>query len=80
MNSVCIRINDTDVMVIFLGNMEKLQEEIKKCPIFKDRLVGRNRKVVNLNVIYCAFGKPLAGSLPAFHVFTGSDFTLSFSR
>lgn len=76
---VLIKASDTDVLVIVLGNIHKV-------PDLKIWLVGSTTKRSannDLNCISCtdlaaSLGPTLCLALPAFHAFTGSDYTAAF--
>lgn len=70
-SNVIIRMNDTDVLVIALGNFSKLNGLLLWLDV---GLHGTNtRRYINVNNIYSKLGNKLSSSLPAFHALTGSD-------
>ncbi|XP_072754742.1 uncharacterized protein [Anoplolepis gracilipes] len=68
---------DTDALIILLGNIHKfIDSQIWLCS---------STKSLDVNYINCKdlaqiLGDDLCRSLPAFHAFTGSDYTASFYR
>ena len=75
--AVVIRASDTDIAVILLYHCEKFSGRI-----WMD--VGttsqRNRRLIDLTALSKSLGPQLCSSLPAFHAFTGSDYTAAFVR
>ena len=67
-NNIVVRTNDTDVLVIILSNMDKLNASSQ---IWLE---------VGVSSLYTHLGSPLCASLAGFHAFTGCDYTASFSR
>ena len=76
--NVVVCTNDTGVLIIFLGNMEKLNPDLK---IWLE--VGiqaqNNLHYIDVKKMFDTLGSDLCRALPGFHVFTGSDYTASFS-
>lgn len=72
-----IHCSDTDVLIILLGNMHKIDENNKvyiKCG------TQRNLKIINVSALYNELGPELSKSLPGFHVLTGNDYNPSFHK
>ena len=79
--NVVVRTIDTDVMVIFLGNMAKMPDNTTtKCPVWLNMSTSTSRRYVNINSILQEIGNNVAKALPGYHLFTGSDFTSAFWR
>ena len=75
--NVVVRCNDTDILVILLHHMHRLQ-----CHLWMDvGLSGKNtRRYIDVSGLASVLGKSICDALPALHAFTGSDFTASFLR
>lgn len=76
---ILIKASDTDVLIILLGNMHKLSE----LTIFLATSANKKQPNQHLDCINCIdlalkLGPKLCKSLPAFHAFTGSDYTAAF--
>ena len=78
-NNVVIRASDSNILIIALGNMDKLPHGIN---LWLE--VGISSKdslrFINVNELHKQIGSTLSKSLPGFHAFTGSDYTASFCR
>ena len=76
-SNVVIRKADTDCLIIELGCREELDPSLKIWLV-----VGvqsrNNLRFISVDSINSNLGKKLCKALPAFHAFTGSDFTASF--
>lgn len=77
-SNVVVKASDTDILIIVLGNMHHLKE-------FEIWMKSTCSKQKQGNYIYCSrlaqnLGEELCRALPAFHAFTGCDFTASFYR
>lgn len=78
---ILIKASDTDVLIILLGNMHKLMES-------ESFLASSTTKKTNNQFVDCInctdlalkLGIKLCQSLPAFHAFTGCDYTAAFSN
>ena len=77
-NRILIRCSDTDIIIITLSHMEKLERTNKVIHIQVG--TGNNTSNMDMNKIYAALGKQLSASLIGFHAFTGCDFNPSFYR
>ena len=75
--NIVIRCADTDILVITLANMVKFEKTLS---IWLQFGIGHNCRFINVNEIHKAPGNLLYTSLPAFHAFTGSDFTPAFYK
>lgn len=76
-SEIVVRASDTDIAVILLYHCNK----------FKGKLwmdVGtaakNSRRYLSLTAIHSELGSELCAALPAFHAFTGSDYTSSFVK
>ena len=78
-SNVVIRTSDTDCLVIALGCREKIDPSLKIW--LEVGVQSRNDlRYISVDSIYSELGKGLCKALPAYHAFTGSDFTACFSR
>ena len=70
---------DADVLVIIPCSLPRLYQGLKFWLEFG--LTSNNTlRYINVNKIYQSLGYKLCRDLPGYHVFTGSDFTASFSQ
>ena len=70
---------DTDVLIIALGSLHLLAEG--KQVWIETRLVTKNKlRYININQIHNHFGVGFYTARPAFHAFSGCDYTTSFNR
>ena len=78
-SSVVIRTIDTDVLIIILANMSKIDPSLR---IWME--VGQhtksNLRYINVNQLFNDYGTSICEALPGFHAFTGCDYTSAFSR
>jgi hypothetical protein len=72
---VVVRSPDTDVLVVLLHYASSIGQ-----PLFFDTGVGNKRRLVNVMEIASAIGPQICQALPAFHSFTGCDYTSAFVR
>ena len=78
-SKVIIRTSDTDVLVIALGCLEYITESINLW--LEVGLYAKNSlRYIDVRKLFNKLWKDLCRALPAFHVFTGSDYTAAFSR
>ncbi|KAF5299218.1 hypothetical protein FQA39_LY02391 [Lamprigera yunnana] len=63
----------TDVLVIMLGNMESVPEEMEVG-------TGKSQRSIHLNKLYETLGEKLCRTLPAFHAPRGCDLNPEFFR
>ncbi|XP_057305868.1 uncharacterized protein LOC130647831 [Hydractinia symbiolongicarpus] len=77
--NVVIRTIDTDVLIIALGCLSKLPNSLN---IWMETGVYTKNtlRYISINQIYQKLGKNICMALPAYHAFTGCDYTASFSR
>ncbi|KAF0748896.1 Uncharacterized protein FWK35_00021465 [Aphis craccivora] len=76
---VVIRCNDTDVLIIILGNMNKF---INAVNIWLEvgLISTNNLRYIDVSKLFSSFGIELSTTLLAFHALTGCDFTPVFYR
>ena len=75
--NVVIRARDSDILVIALGVFHCLQNDLNlwlEVGSYSDNTL----EYINVNELYMHLGRKLCQSLPAFHIFTGSDYTAAF--
>ena len=78
-SNIVIRTVDTDVLIIALGSLHLLAEG--KQVWIETGLVTKNTLTyININQIHNHFGVGFCTALPAFHTFSGCDYTASFNR
>lgn len=77
-SNVLVEANDTDVLVILLGNMEKFAS--KDLTIWLRGSRGKNnvKDCINCSELASSLGDSLCRSLPGFYAFTGCDYTAAF--
>ena len=78
-SNVVIRTADTDCLIIEFGCREKLNPSLKLW-LEVGVLSRDNLRFISVDSIYSNLGKNFCKAIPAYHAFTGSDFTASFSR
>ena len=74
---IVIRASDTDIAVILLYHCTKFQSRLW---MDVGTAAKNNRRYINISAICHELGPNLCAALPAFHSFTGSDYTSSFVR
>ena len=78
-SKVIIRTSDTYVLVIALCCLEHIPESINLW--LEVGLYAKNSlRYIDVRKLFNKLWKDLCRALPAFHVFTGSDYTAAFSR
>lgn len=76
---ILIKASDTDVFIILLGNMHKLSElEILLANSATKKTSNQHLDCINCTKLASKLGPKLCKSLPAFHAFTGCDYTAAF--
>lgn len=76
---VLIKASDTDVLIILLGNMHKLiGSEIWLASSATKKSNNQTVDCINCTDLALELGIKLCQSLPAFHAFTGCDYTAAF--
>lgn len=75
--SIVVRASNTDIEVILLYHCSKFRSTL-----WMDiaTISKNNRRYVSLTAIWKELGPDLCAALPAFHAFTGSDYTSAFVR
>lgn len=74
---VTIKCLDTDVLIILLGNMHHIKNDLKISILLG---TGNHERYINVNHLYETLGRNLCSSLPGFHAFTGCDCNPAFYR
>lgn len=76
--NILVRSNDTDVLVLLIYH----QKHFKNSQIWFDCGVSSNnsRRMIDVTCIKQELGHDLVHALPAYHAFTGSDYTAAFAR
>jgi hypothetical protein len=72
---VVVRSPDTDVLVLLLYYVGRLSSKL-----FFDTGSGNKRRVISVNAIAEVLGVDVCSALPAYHAFSGCDYTSSFVR
>ena len=78
-SKVIIRTSDTDVLVIALGCLEHIPEYINLW-LEVGFYAKKSLRYIDIRKLFNKLWKDLSRFLPAFHVFTGSDYTATFSN
>ena len=77
--NVVIRARDSDLLVNALGIFHNLPKDLNlwlEVGSYKNNTL----EYINMNQLYAALGGKVCRALPAFHIFTGSDYTILRSR
>ena len=78
-SNVVIGTADTDVLIIALGCINQIPPCSNLCP--EVGLYSKSTlRHINVNKLYGKIGDPVCKFLPAYHAFTGCNYTASFSR
>lgn len=77
-SKILIKASDTDVLVILLGNIHKIQQSEIWLANSVSRKKNQHLECVNCTELAAKLGSKLCQSLPAFHAFTGCDYTAAF--
>ncbi|KAH9635594.1 hypothetical protein HF086_012263 [Spodoptera exigua] len=76
---ILIKASDTDVLIILLGNIHKLMEsEFWLASSATKKSNNQSVDCINCTDLALKLGIKLCQSLPAFHAFTGCDYTAAF--
>ena len=75
--NIIVRASDTDIAVILIHHSFKFSATLW---MDTGTVSGRNRRCVNLTRIAANLGPRMCEALPAFHAFTGTDYTSAFVR
>jgi len=78
-NNVVVRTSDTDCLIIALGCYQLFDQSLKIW-IEAGLLTNNTQRYISINQMHAALGETLCNSLPAYHAFTGCDYTSSFNR
>jgi len=74
---IVVRATDTDVLVMLLHHLHRVGANVW----MEVGTSGRgNRRYVNVSAIACKLGPECRAALPAFHAYTGCDYTAAFAR
>jgi len=75
--NIAVRASDTDVAIILLNHCERFRAHIW---MDTGTSAKNNRRFIDVTSISKALGTPLCQALPAFHAFSGSDYTSAFYK
>ncbi|CAG9834603.1 unnamed protein product [Diabrotica balteata] len=75
-SNIVIRASDTDILIIMIGNMTRLQNANSNVWMLNG--TGNKERYIHITKIYKELGELLAKSLIGFHAFTGCDFNPAF--
>lgn len=73
--AIVVRSPDTDVLVILLAYASSLCQRV-----YLDTGTGNKRRMIDIQAIANVLGTDVCAALPAYHAFTGCDYTSSFVR
>ena len=76
-NNIIIRASDTDIAVIMIHHAWKFSATLWMDTGTSN---GKNRRYVNLSAIAISIGPKMCQALPAYHAFTGTDYTSAIIR
>ncbi|GFS76305.1 uncharacterized protein TNCV_4668291 [Trichonephila clavipes] len=74
---VVVRCSDSDILIIFLGNLDHLNASLK---LWIQWGVGNHERLISINDLYQDLCISLSKALPCFHAITGCDYTPGFFR
>ncbi|GFU92583.1 uncharacterized protein TNCV_4795121 [Trichonephila clavipes] len=74
---VVVRCSDSDILIIFLGNLDNLNASLK---LWIQWGVGNHERLISINDLYQDLCISLSKALPCFHAITGCDYTPAFFR
>ena len=72
---IVVRSPDTDVLILLLSYASSVSQ-----PLYLDTGFGNKRRMVDVKAIAKVLGPELCAVLPAYHAFTGCDYTSAFLR
>lgn len=75
---ILLKCNDSDILIIMLGNMHNITN--KDVKIWIETGTGNNTRHINVNQLYKKLGESVSKALPAFHALTGCDYNPSFFK
>lgn len=73
--SITVRSPDTDVLIELI-----YYSSVVQLPLYFDTGFGKKRRLIDVQSIADKLGPDLSEALPAFHAFTGCDYTSAFVR
>ena len=76
--NIVIRTNDTDCLVIGLGSQSNFCNH--KVWIDAGLVSNNTRRYIDMTKLAANLGESLCSAMPAYHAFTGCDYTAAFSR
>ena len=82
-HDVIVRASDTDVLIILIGYLGDQHQDDSSRNIFMDCGIGNHRRYIDVNSIVNGLENlqpGLSTVMPAYHAFTGCDFTSAFYR
>ncbi|CAG9768495.1 unnamed protein product [Ceutorhynchus assimilis] len=74
---ILIKANDTDILIIMLGNMKHIKSETH---IWMQCGTGNNIRDIDITTLYSILGESVSQALPGLHAFTGCDYNPAFFR
>lgn len=74
---IVVRAHDTDIAVILLYHCEKIEKTIW---LDVGTVSKKTRRFINISAIQKSLGPGISKALPAFHAYTGSDYTSAFAK
>lgn len=77
-SKILIKSSDTDVLIILLGNMNHLQQSEIWLATSAKKTNTKDFDCINCTDLAQKLGSTLCRGLPAFHAFTGCDYTAAF--
>ena len=77
--TICVRIVDTDVVVILAGTFHDLVATQPLADIWVAFGMGKNCRFYHINAICESLREPQSRALPVFHAFSGCDTTSAFN-
>ncbi|GFS41018.1 hypothetical protein TNIN_67441 [Trichonephila inaurata madagascariensis] len=72
-----VRCSDSDILIIFFGNLDHLNASLK---LWIQWGVGNHERLISINDLYQDLGISLSKALPCFHAITECDYTPAFFR
>ena len=75
--NVVIRARDIDLLIIALGIFDKLHDLNLWLEV--GQFTNNTLEYISVNQLYDTLDESVCSALPAFHIFTGSDYTAAFS-
>lgn len=75
---ILIKASDTDILIILLGNMHKLSKSTIFLATSATKKQSNYLDCINCIDLALKLGPKICKSLPAYHAFTGSDYTVAF--